>query len=239
LSPLLAAGPSISDSLQHNPPLAVVLLFVAGLATSLTPCIYPMIPITAGAIGGTAESGRPWRRTALLTAVYVLGLALVYALLGAIAGATGTLFGTISANPWARFAIGNLLLLFGLALLDVFPVQAPQRLLAWTARLKGGTVPGVFLLGATSGLVAAPCGAPAFAAVLTWVAGTGSAVLGFLYLFAFSLGMSALLAAVGLFSGTLAALPKAGRWMVWIKKAGGVVLLAMAEYYFVHMGMVL
>jgi cytochrome c-type biogenesis protein len=230
---------ALSASLQHNPPLAVALLFVAGVATSLTPCIYPMIPITVGVIGGTAEAGRTQRRTAVLTFTYVLGLALVYALLGAIAGATGTLFGTISANPWARFAIGNLLLVFGLALLDVFPVQAPRRLLAWTARLKGGTIPGVFLLGATSGLVAAPCGAPAFAAVLTWVAGTGSPVLGFLYLFVFALGMSALLAAVGLFSGTLAALPRSGRWLIWIKKGGGVLLLAMAEYYFVHMGMVL
>jgi cytochrome c-type biogenesis protein len=233
------AAMNLSASLQHNPPLAVALLFLAGLATSLTPCIYPMIPITVGVIGGTAEEGRTPRRTALLTFTYVLGLSLVYALLGAIAGATGTLFGTISASPWARFAIANLLLVFGLGLLDVFPVQAPQKLLAWTARLKGGTVPGVLLLGATSGLVAAPCGAPAFAAVLTWVAGTGSPVLGFFYLVVFSLGMSVLLVAVGLFSGTLAALPTAGRWMVWIKKGGGVLLLAMAEYYFVHVGMVL
>jgi thiol:disulfide interchange protein DsbD len=231
--------PSLSDALQHNPPLAVGLLFVAGLATSLTPCIYPMIPITVGVIGGTAGERRSRARTVALTLTYVAGLALVYATLGAIAGATGTLFGTVGANPWARFATGNLLLLFGLALLDVFPVQAPQRALAWATRLEGGSVPGVFLLGATSGLVVAPCGAPAFAAVLTWVAGTGSALAGFLYLFVFSLGMTAVLAAVGIFSGTLAALPRSGAWMVWIKKTGGVVLLAMAEYYFVQMGKVL
>jgi thiol:disulfide interchange protein DsbD len=97
----------------------------------------------------------------------------------------------------------------------------------------------VFLLGMTSGIVAAPCGAPAFAAVLTWVTTTQSAVLGFLYLFVFSLGMTALLAAVGIFSGTLAALPRSGRWLGWIKKGGGVILIAMAEYYFIQMGMVL
>ena len=96
----------------------------------------------------------------------------------------------------------------------------------------------MFLLGATSGLVAAPCGAPAFAAVLTWVATTHSAVLGFIYLFIFSLGMTALLVVVGLFSGALAALPRAGTWMVWIKRAAGVVLLLMAEYYFVKAGQV-
>ena len=78
-----------------------------------------------------------------------------------------------------------------------------------------------------------------FAAVLTWIAGTGSAVAGFFYLFVFSLGMTALLVVVGLFSGAFAALPRAGRWMVWLKKAGGILLIAMAEYYFVQMGMVL
>jgi cytochrome c-type biogenesis protein len=235
--PLMQVG-GITDALQGSPLLAVALLFAAGLLTSLTPCIYPMIPITMGVIGGTAAAGRSRGRTVALTFTYVAGLALFYALLGTIAGATGTLFGTIGANPWARFAVGNLLLLFGLAMLDVFPVSAPQKLLAWAGRLQGGTIPGVFLLGATSGIVAAPCGAPAFAAVLTWVAGTGSPVLGFLYLFVFSLGMTALLVVVGLFSGTLAALPKSGRWMVWVKKLGGVLLIAMAQYYFVQMGMV-
>ena len=87
--------------------------------------------------------------------------------------------------------------------------------------------------------MAAPCGAPAFAAVLTWVSTTQSAALGFAYLFVFSLGMTALLVVVGLFSGTLARLPRSGSWMTWIKRAGGAILLAMAEYYFVQMGMVL
>jgi len=84
--------------------------------------------------------------------------------------------------------------------------------------------------------VAAPCGAPAFAAVLTWVAATKSGPLGFAYLFVFSLGMTAILVLVGIFSGTVSALPKSGRWMEWIKKGAGVVLLAMAEYYFVLAG---
>jgi len=118
-------------------------------------------------------------------------------------------------------------------------VSAPQRLLQWAGRLTGGSYAGVFLLGATSGIVAAPCGAPAFAAVLTWVATTRSATLGFIYLFVFSLGMTALLVVVGVFSGSLAALPRAGAWTLWIKKLAGVALLAMAEYYFVQMGTVL
>jgi len=235
--PFLAAL-GLSDALQHSPPVAVGLLFAAGVLTSLTPCIYPMIPITVGVMGGTTQQGRSRARTAVLTVTYVLGLALLYATLGLIAGLSGSLFGTVGASPWARLAIGNLLLLFALAMLDVIPVSAPQRLLRWAGGLRGGSVPAVFLLGATSGIVAAPCGAPAFAAVLTWVAGTRSAMLGFLYLFAFSLGMTALLVVIGLFAGTLAALPRSGRWMVWMKRLGGVIILAMAEYYFVQAGMV-
>ena len=230
--------PALADSLQQRPLVAIPLLFAAGLATSLTPCIYPMIPITAGILGGAGAAGRSRRRTLHLTLVYVLGLALVYASLGLIAGLTGTLFGTISANRWAYFAFGNLLLLAALAMLDVISLAAPQRVVAWAARIGGDSVPGAFLLGATSGLVAAPCGAPAFAAVLTWVAASQSAVWGFIYLFVFSLGMTAVLILVGLSAGSLAALPRAGQWMVVVKRVAAVVMLTMAEYYFVRMGMV-
>lgn len=236
---LLALGPGLEATLRDQPLLALAVLFGAGLATSLTPCVYPMIPITAGILGGVGSARRSRGRTLQLTAVYVLGLALVYASLGLLAGLSGTLFGSVSSSPWALFLMGNLLLVFGLSLLDVFTMNAPARLAAWAGRLAGDSVGGVFALGATSGLVAAPCGAPAFAAVLTFVSTTGSALLGFLYLFVFSIGLTALLVAVGLFSGSLAALPRAGKWTLWIKRAGGVILLAMAEYYFVRMGSVL
>ena len=223
----------ITDALQNAPFLAVALLFGAGLLTSLNPCIYPMIPVTLAVITGNSAGRASRRRVVGMTMTYVLGLALFYSSLGLMAGLTGSLFGTVGSNPWVRFAVAVLLLLFGLAMLDVLPVRLPAAgLTGWAGRLGGGSYPAVFLLGATSGLVAAPCGAPAFAAVLTWVATTQSAALGFLYLFVFSLGMSALLVGVGLFSGTAAALPRAGPWMVGIKKAGGVVLLAMAGYYF-------
>ena len=122
---------------------------------------------------------------------------------------------------------------------DVIPIRVPTRFLTWASGLGGGSYPAVFLLGATSGIVAAPCGAPAFAAVLTWVATTGSAVLGFIYLFVFSIGMTALLIVVGVFSGALSRLPRSGRWMVWVKRIAGLIMLAMAQYYFIQMGMVL
>jgi len=235
---LLVVLSGLSDALQHRPLVAVPLLFGAGLVTSLNPCIYPMIPITAGTLAGVDAQGRSRRRTVALTLTYVTGLALFYAILGLIAGLTGSLFGTIGSSPWARLAIGNVLVVFGLAMLDVIPIRVPARLAAWAGSLGGGSYPAVFLLGATSGIVAAPCGAPAFAVVLTWVATTQSAVLGFIYLFVFSLGMTAVLAIVGIFSGGLAALPRAGAWMTWIKRLSGAVLLLMAEYYFVKAGQV-
>lgn len=238
MATLLVVLSGLSDALQHRPLVAVPLLFGAGLVTSLNPCIYPMIPITAGTLAGVDAEGRTRRRTVGLTLTYVTGLALFYAVLGLIAGLTGSLFGTIGSSPWARLAIGNVLVVFGLAMLDVIPVRVPARLAAWAGSLGGGSYPAVLLLGATSGIVAAPCGAPAFAVVLTWVATTQSAVLGFIYLFVFSLGMTAVLAIVGIFSGTLAALPRAGAWMIWIKRASGAVLLLMAEYYFVKAGQV-
>jgi len=229
----------VDGSLLERPLTALPVLFGAGLVTSLTPCIYPMIPITAGILGGAGAASRSRARTVVYTLVYVVGLALVYATLGLIAGLTGSLFGAISSNPWAYFIFGNLLLLAGLALLDVVPVAAPERLVSWAGQVGGQSVGGVFLMGATSGLVAAPCGAPAFAVVLTWVGSARSGVLGFLYLFVFSLGMTALLVAVGLFSGTLATLPRSGGWMIRVKKLAGVLMLVMAEYYFVQMGKVL
>ena len=223
-------------SLDH-PLAALVALFGAGLLTSLSPCIFPMIPITVGIISGSSVGGAtPRSRVVGRTLTYVLGLALLYALMGLVAGLTGTLFGTVASNPSVRVGIANLLVLFALALLDVFPVNVPQRLATWAAGLSGGSYPAVFLLGATSGLVAAPCGAPAFAAVLTWVAATRSGVLGFVYLFVFSLGMTAVLAAAGLSSGLLTVLPKPGSWMVWIKRLSAVVLLLVAEYYLIQVG---
>jgi thiol:disulfide interchange protein DsbD len=240
MTALLALQSGLTGALDHNPIAALATLFGAGVLTSLTPCIYPMIPITAGIIAGTAGENPSRWRTVRLTLAYVSGLALLYATMGLLAGLTGSLFGTVAASPWARFALGNLLLVVALVMLDVIPLRLPAGLSTWAANTGGGgSYAAVFALGATSGIVAAPCGAPAFAVVLTWVSTTQSAVLGFVYLFVFSLGMTALLVLVGIFSGTLTVLPKAGKWMVWVKKAAGIIMLGMAQYYFVQMGMVL
>jgi len=242
---LADASPELASRLSGSPVAALPLLFGAGVLTSLTPCVYPMIPITAAIVGGQSVSEQKsaikesrWRPFAL-SLMYVAGLASVYAGLGLLAGLTGTMFGTVSSNPWAYFTMANLLMLSGLAMLDVLPVRLPAALLQRAASAgTGGRAAGAFLMGAASGLVAAPCSAPVMAAVLTWVATTRSAFLGFTYLFAFSLGMCTLLLLVGLSAGTLTRLPRAGAWMLTVKKGFALIMLGMAEYYLVKMGQV-
>ena len=232
----------LSQRLSESPLSALPFLYLAGVLTSLTPCIYPMIPITAAIVGGANADGTrpPMARTLVLTLSYVIGLATVYALLGVVAGLTGTMFGTVSTNPWLYFAMANLLLLSALAMLDVIPIRLPAGLAGRAATAgTGGRIGGALVMGAMSGLVAAPCGAPVMAAVLTWVTRTGSGLLGFVYLLAFSFGMCTLLVLVGLSSGAVARLPRAGAWMLWVKRLFALAMLGVAEYYLIEMGKLL
>ena len=231
----------LSDALANSPLSAIPLLFLGGLLTSLTPCVYPMIPITVALVGQESLGAKATKwRPLLLTLSYVVGLATVYAILGVIAGMSGSIFGSISSNPWLYFLQANVLLLAGLFMLDVFTFRLPTSTLEWATRVgSGGHYGGAFAMGSVSGLVAAPCGAPVMAAVLTWVTRTQSAVLGFIYLFVFSLGMCALLVVVGVSSGSAARLPRAGVWMMRVKRIFGFVMLGVAEYYLVKMGQVL
>jgi thiol:disulfide interchange protein DsbD len=234
-------APDLAESLSSNPLVALPVVFASGVLTSFTPCIYPMIPMTAAIVGGQANNASLSRaRVVALTAAYVVGLALVYSLLGLIAGMSGTMFGAVSSNPWMSFVMANLLIAFALMMLEVIPVPVPQRLIQRAAQVgRGGHIGGTFLMGAASGLVAAPCGAPVMGSVLTWVASTRSGALGFLYLFAFSLGMCAVLVAVGLSAGAVGRLPRAGMWMVWVKRIFAAAMLGVAEFYLFTMGQLL
>jgi thiol:disulfide interchange protein DsbD len=236
---MLFASPDLATSLSAHPAAALVAVYAGGVLTSLTPCLYPMIPVTVSIVGGSAGAARRSSRMSL-AATYVLGLASAYAGLGLIAGLTGTLFGAISTNPWLLFAMANVMLVSAGAMADVVPVPIPQRWRDRSATMgEGGRYAGVLVMGLVSGLVAAPCGAPVMAAILTWVSATHSAWLGFLYLLVFSLGMSSLLLVFAFLADTSLRLPRAGPWMLWVKRGFAVILLGVAEYYLVSMGQVL
>ncbi len=231
--PLPRPVPDLSSPLT-----AIPALFGLGVATSLTPCIYPMIPITAAVVGGgAAEPGRSRLRPITLAVTYALGLAFVYSALGLAAAMSGTMFGTVSSSPWTAVVMANVLLLGALSMLDVIPVRLPSFLVQRAAGAgTGGRFGGALVMGAVSGLVAAPCSAPVMITVLAWVSQTRSAGRGFAYLFAFSLGMCAILVAVGASAGAASRLPRAGAWMLWVKRVFAAVMIGMAEYYLIQAG---
>jgi len=217
--------------LQSSLLASLVIAFAGGVLASLTPCVYPMIPITAGVIGH-ANVGGSRRRGFALSLIYVTGMALTYAALGVFAAATGRFFGTINSSPWTFLVVGNIILLFGLAMLDAVPLPSFAGRLTST-RLGWA---GIFVAGISSALVAGPCTTPVLGTLLAYTASSHSLLMGGLLLFVFSLGMGALLLGVGTFSSFLAALPRSGPWMVLIKKIMGGLMLIMAQYFFLKAG---
>ncbi|MBA2502318.1 MAG: sulfite exporter TauE/SafE family protein [Pyrinomonadaceae bacterium] len=222
--------------------LAYPAAFLAGLLISFTPCVYPIIPIQLGFIGGRVAAantegigsrganGRGFK----LSVLFVTGMALVYAALGAFASLTGTLFGIWAASPWTYVIVGNIVLLLALSMLDVFTLPTPQFLTKWNPERKGNGYVAALLVGASSGLVVGPCTAPALGAALAYVGAQGSVVFGTTILFTFAFGMGALMIVLGTFGGAL--LPRSGMWMIKVKKAFGVVMIVVAEYMLLEAG---
>jgi len=225
---------NLDTALHGSRFVAFFMVFAGGLLSSLTPCVYPMIPITISVIGGQKQTGR--FHSFFLSVFYVLGIAVIYTALGIAAVASGTLFGSISTNSWVLFAVANICLIFGLSMFDVFTINIPFLSNIRIGKAKGGSFVGVFLMGIIFGLVASPCTAPVLGVVLAFVSTTKSFVYGGALLFVYALGLGALLIVIGTFSGAIQRLPKSGKWMEYVKKFFGVIMFAMAEYYLIQMG---
>jgi thiol:disulfide interchange protein DsbD len=214
----------LTDALNRGSILALLLVFVGGILLSFTPCVYPVIPITIGYIGARAQ-GKPFRGF-LLSLSFVLGIAVVYSALGVFSAATGTLFGSISGSPGVRWFVVAVFVIMGFSMIGAFDLSIPA---SWQGKLQKGKrqgFGGAFVIGMVSSLVIAPCVGPVLVALLTWVAKSGSIVLGFTYLFVLSLGLGLLFLVIGTLSGALTALPQAGAWMEAIKKIFGILLFA-------------
>ena len=229
--------------LSANSLLTYPLAFVAGLLVSFTPCVYPVIPLQLGFIGGQiAASEQGENRTAFssrgltLSLFFVVGMSLVYAALGAIAALTGTLFGSWAANPWTYILMGNVVLLLALSMFDVFSLQAPQFLSNWNPQKKGKGYVSALLVGASSGLIVGPCTAPALGATLAYVGAQGNLLFGVTVLFVFAFGMGTLMILLGAFSGLLSVLPRSGAWMQRVKILFGILMIIVAQYLFVQAG---
>ena len=202
-------------------------IFIGGLALNLTPCIYPLIPITVSYFGG--RSGEIQGRTVIHGILYIAGLAFTNSLLGVGASLSGGMLGSALQNPIVLIVVAGILVALGLSFFGIWEIRVPSGLTRIASKNFGGYF-GTFFMGLTLGIVAAPCLGPFILGLLTYVGQQGDPFLGFLYFFVLSIGLGLPLAILAMFSGSLEKLPVSGAWMVWIRKVLGWVLVGMAAY---------
>ncbi len=211
--------------------LLIVSFFGFGLLLSLTPCVLPMIPILSGMIVGRGQHVTRIHGF-MLSAAYVLGMAITYAVAGVAAGLSGAMLSAALQSPWVLGSFALVFVILALAMFGMYELQLPAslqtRLTETTNRLPGGKYSGVFVMGVLSALIVGPCVAAPLAGALLYISQSRDGLLGGAALFAMALGMGVPLLAVGASAGAL--LPKAGAWMDAVKRFFGVLLLAMAIY---------
>jgi thioredoxin:protein disulfide reductase len=203
-------------------------IFAGGMALNLTPCVYPLIPITVSYFGGRSGLGKG--RLMLHSLFYILGLALTNSVLGVIAALTGGLMGALLQNPMVLIIIAAILVFFASSLFGFWELRLPEGINRMASKSYTGYF-GTLFMGITLGLVAAPCIGPFVLGLLTWVAGMASPWLGFLIFFTLSLGLGLPLFLLGIFSGKIERLPRSGEWMLWVRKLMGWVLVGMAAHF--------
>jgi thiol:disulfide interchange protein DsbD len=211
--------------------LALLFAFLGGLLTCLTPCVYPLIPVTIGIFGASASRRR--LQAFLMSLTYVAGISLMFSALGFILAYTGQVFGQFMGNPWIIGGIIAIFCVFGVSLFGAFNLQLPPRIHNRLASLSGKSsgYKKVFLMGLVAGIIAAPCTGPSLGAILTYVATTKSPIMGTLLLFSFSIGLGLPFLFLGTFAGLLASRPKPGPWMEDVKSALGIVMFIAALYF--------
>ena len=209
-------------------PLTFLLVFLGGLALNLTPCIYPLIPITISFFGGQAEGKKGG--VVAHAVIYVVGMAATYSVLGVIAAFTGSLFGVALQYPPVLIGIALIMVVLALSMFDVYELRMP----AFLNKFAGGSQKGyfgTFFMGLTVGIIAAPCIGPFVLGLLTYVGNRGNVVLGFSLFFVLALGLGVPFLILGIFSGSLAKIPRSGAWMVWVRTIFGFILVGMAIYF--------
>jgi thiol:disulfide interchange protein DsbD len=233
LFPAREATPRVAETAAEGPfagtslPLLILTVFVAGLALNLTPCVYPLIPITVGYF--TQQTANRSGGTLGLALMYVLGMSVTYSVLGVTAALTGALFGAAMQSPIVVGVIVVVMLALAASMFGLWELRVP----GWVMRAAGGRRGGfgAFLMGLVVGFVAAPCIGPFVLGLLTYVGAKGSALLGFVLFFTLAMGLGLPYLLLGTFTGSLNKLPASGAWMVGIRKVFGVLLVALAVYF--------
>jgi thioredoxin:protein disulfide reductase len=197
-----------------------------GFLTALTPCVYPMIPITVSIFG--ARAGVPRRRAIALATAYVFGIAAMFGALGTTFALLGKAFGTFLANPWVIVPLALFFVAMGLSMFGAFELAVPTGLQARLSRIGGGGFFGAFLMGLVAGIIAAPCTGPPLASLLAYVTTTRDASWGAVLLATYGAGVGLPFWLLAAFSMSL---PKPGAWMEWIKSGFGIALFTAALYY--------
>jgi len=208
--------------------LIILLVFAGGLALNLTPCVYPLIPVTISYFGSQKGKGN----LILMAILYVAGMAVTYSVLGTIAALSGGLFGSLMTNPFVLIILALLMLFLSLSMFGVYEFRLPYAL----TQIGGGSRSGYFgslVMGLTMGIVAAPCIGPFVISLLTYVAASGSPITGFILFFAMSLGLGIPYIFLAIFSARIDRLPHSGEWLNGVRILFGLVLLGMS-LWFIH-----
>jgi thiol:disulfide interchange protein DsbD len=214
-------------ALGHGLIFAYAAVFVGGLLTALTPCVYPLIPITVSIFG--AKQAKRRVEAAALSTMYVLGIAATYTVLGVIAALTGHAFGAgISGNPWVIVPIALVFIVFAVSMFGAFELNLPPSLQARLSQVGGKGYGGALAMGLVAGLIAAPCTGPVLGSVLAYVGARQSVALGGTLLFVYAIGMGLPFFIIGTFA---IAMPKSGGWMEAVKSIFGIAMLVVALYF--------
>lgn len=208
-------------------PLTLLAIFVLGLALNLTPCVYPLIPITIGYFSN--QSGARRSRRVALSLLYVLGIAITYSALGVFSALSGKLFGAWLQHPMVLWFFAALMLIMASSMFGLFEIRVPQ----FISNRSGGQagLAGALTMGLLIGIVAAPCVGPFVISLIALVSSLQSPFLGFLMFFVLALGLGVPYLLLGIFSSGMSTLPRSGEWMLQVKKAMGFILIAMAFYF--------
>ena len=227
----------IADSIERYGLVSTLLvIFWAGVLLNLTPCVYPIIPITIGffANQGGGTDGRPnLKRTFAMSSLYVFGMAITYSVLGVVASLTGGLFGAALQSPFVLIGLALLMVGLSLSMFGVYEFKLPDSLnrLANSGPQTQSSLFSAVVMGLTMGIVAAPCIGPFVVALLAFVSQKGDPFFGFLLFFVLAVGLGFPYIFLGAFSGSIKALPRSGVWMVTVRKVFGLILIGMALYF--------